>query len=1359
MKTLNKLYYIILLTLLIVFSILRNAFCSDVPIPDIEFKHITIKDGLPNNRVDFMLQDHEGYIWFGTKRGLCRYNGYEFVTYKSQPGDSSSLRYHQISSLFEDSHNTLWIGTNGGGLHFYNRKNNSFTYVRIIPNSPAEASMLIISSIIQFSKDEIWVVHSRGLTRINITSKNIISFKNINSPNELPGQITTLFHDNSGVFYIAIRNKQLLYYYDIEEDKIKPLEWISKSKTHPEVIHQFYSYDKDNLWLATNRGLFNLNKDSNRIYHIYKNSPNTGTNINFILKDYNNNIWLGGEGLFLYNTGNKQFHKLKSNSDNPESIDGNIITCGLSDSQKNLWFGTFSRGVNVIYYKTKHFNPDKSLTQLIEGLSKNITAIYGSRNRILLLGTWDKGLIVIDNKNNVLDIGKTYPKMKFLSKKIIRTISGDKNRDIWIGTNDGLLIKCNMESGLFKTYKMNPITQESENNAIISILFSSKSKIWVAGDAGVFILDTLSNTFHEKRYKNLTITTVLDMAEDKDGNIWIASYSMGLFRISENGKITHFTSDENKNYNIPEEKIVSLYRDSKDKLWIGTEFNGLFLFLPEENRFQHFTVKNGLPSNDICSIQEDYKGRLWIGTNNGLSRFNYNLNDFKNYFWNDGMDADEFHYNSNFAGTDNMQYFGCTNGIVFFNPDDIRDEYLSLPIKIENISINNGLVLEDLNGTSISEAIKINNPIELKYNQNTISFKYTTLNYSFEKNSNYAYRLINFDNEYHYVNHQRQVTYTNIPSGKYIFKVIASNNDNIWNKDGAEFSFIIGTPPWLQWWAFMIYATFFIILIYGFRYQIRHEEKMKNAIKIERIEKNQQKILTQIKLRFFTNISHEFKTPLTLIIGPLEQLITEQHGNSKLKQKLLQISLNSKRLLELINQLIDFRKMEQDVLPLHKSHNDLISTVQETMSMFSDTAIKNSITLTLNTHFEKLAFKYDSDKIKKVLNNILSNAFKYTPQGGKVTVNIDISNNVTISISDSGSGMSSEKLNRIFDRFYGDEEKNNTDFEENSSGIGLAYSKKLIELHGGKINAESITGKGTTIIISIPYDKSIDLNDVHKHKEQIITEIIPNEPKQSISESPKDINLSNSPKILIVDDDDELRVYIKSILKEYYRIDEAKDGKEGLEMAIKNDYELIVSDVMMPNMSGTSMCAKLKSDIKTSHIIIILLTAKSDIISEIKGYETGADSYIGKPFLPKQLTAVIANLLKTRQHIKEYFTSMEKSEQELIGISSQDKEFVTKTTKIIKENLSKEEFGVEELGKELALSRTHLYRKTKSLIGLSPNEYIRKIRIKTAALLIKAGDLSISEIAYEVGFKSPANFSTSFKTVYGMSPKKYKKNV
>ena len=1323
-------------------------------VDNVEFDHITVNEGLPNNRVDCILQDYEGYLWFGTKRGLCRYNGYDFKNYTSILNDSTSLRYHQISCLLESSDSTIWVGTWAGGLHKYNRKKDNFSRIKTNDQDNIETN---ISLLHEDSRKNIWIATDGKLYLMKKDDrKNLIE---INQPDKVSplSNVTAIYEDKNGTLYIAREYTSSLLTCNYENKTTKKFQFVSRSNIFPQKINQIYSIDENNLWLVADNGVFNFDCQLGLVEPItQKDAPELGTQVNFIFEAEGENIWLGGNGLFCFNKTDKQFTNFRHLPGDPQSVNGNIFNFGFQDTQQNLWFGTFSQGLNIIFHKTKYFNKNHELSEILENASNNITAIHKNKEGYLFLGTWDKGLLILNDKNEFVQNTSEFSNLKHLENKIIRSIYENNNDIMWIGSENDQLTRFDFETKQAESFKI-PGTTNNPGAQITSIEVDSRSRIWTANPTGVFLFDQDSESFT----KLLNNANTQDIKEDMNGDIWCANYNVGLCYIGKDNSIIFFKSNE-RNQNLPNNKFVCIYKDSKNRMWVGTEFNGLFLYHPDTDHFQQFTVKDGLPSNDICSIEEDSKGRLWIGTNNGLSRFTYSLNNFSNYFRSDGMNADEFHYNSSFKSKSGDLYFGCTSGIVFFNPDDIRGNFRTFPVKLEEININHGEVKEDIRGFRIGEALRTKMPLKLKYNQNTINFKFTTLNYSKAKKSEFAYQLEGLDDSYEYAKDQRQVTYTNLKPGKYAFRVIASNNDNIWNRKGTEIRFQIKNPPWLNWWAYTIYGLFIILIVYGLRYQVRHEEKMKTAIKLERMEKEKQRELTQMKLRFFTNISHEFKTPLTLIIGPLEQIIADLHGNSLLKNKLKQINTNSKRLLELINQLIDFRKIEQDVLPLEKNKNNLNETIRKVMDAFNPIAIKNEILFILDNDIDTLEFNYDSDKVEKIMYNIISNAFKYTSKGGSITIRIwqNTTTTVNISITDTGSGITTEKNKRIFERFN---TSNNSpiNLEMRSSGIGLAFSKKLAELHGGSLKLESKVNKGTVVCIELPYDRHTSSASIINNKNSVyISEITtPAVINKIKTELEYHVDLSHAPQILVVEDDNELRNYIVTILRDIYRVDEAEDGEIGYHRALKNDYDLIVSDVMMPNMSGTQLCRKLKSNIKTSHIHVILLSAKSDFISTAEGYKTGADSYLTKPFYPENLIQVIKNLLSTSQHIKEFYTSPEDTNQEPPGIHPRDKQFILDAIAYIEKNIDEEHLSVETLGKELGLSRTHLFRKFKSLTGSAPYDFIRQVKLKKAAQLLNERKYSISEIAYMVGFKTPANFSTSFKTFYGKSPTEYEKKL
>ncbi len=1343
-----KRHYSLAITLfLLLFANLCGLATDRIPVK-IEFDHLTIMEGLPNNRVDCIIQDKEGYLWLGTKRGLARYNGYEFKTYTSILNDTTSLRYHQITTLIEDSKGTIWVGTWMGGLHKYDRVKDNFIRVDFDNQSHTENE---VTKLFEDSKQGIWVAFRDRLFRIK--DGDDLSIEEIKFPDGVHSisNVSALFEDNMARIYIASGKPSSLFIYK-EEQKCTAALNFSIARETLGTINQIVQTDDENLWIASDNGLYEYNIHSAQTaLVVQENAPTQGSNLNFILPTREGDFWIGGDGLYRYQKQTKNFRQFYHEADNPQSITGNIITCGFQDNQNNIWFGTFSKGINVVYNKTKQFNRNFELSEKLEKTSKNITAIYQNKEGYLFLGTWDKGLLILNRNNEFVQSDPKFSGLRHLSDKVVRSITADRNGTIWIGSGDDILTRFYFDSKQSKVYQI-PRPVSTPESQITKVLIDGNDQIWVGNPTGVYRFDRATENFTQFFENGNT----QDLKEDSEGNIWCANYNKGLCRINKDRTVSYFKPN-GENTNLPADKFVSVFKDSKNRMWIGTEFNGLFLYVPETNQFIQFTVKEGLPSNDICVIQEDSKGRLWIGTNNGLSRFNYGLKDFSNYYRSDGMNADEFHYNSSFISESGQLFFGCTDGIVIFDPDDIRGNYHTFPIKLEEISVNYGSVTRGIEGMPIEEALRAEIPFQLKYNQNTVNFKYTTLNYSEAKRSNFAYQLLGLEEKFNDVGDQRQVTYTNLKPGNYVFKIIASNNDNIWDRKGIEIAFTIKNPPWLTWWAYLIYGFLLFMIYYALRLQVRHEEKMKAAIKLERMEKIQQKELNQMKLQFFTNISHEFKTPLTLIIGPLEQIISELHGNSGLKSKLRQISTNSQRLLELINQLIDFRKIEQDVLPLEKTRNDLVATLHKLIDAFNMIAIKNEITFSLDNKVESLMFYFDKDKVEKILTNLLSNSFKHTAKGGSITLQVDKKDDKTvcITLADTGAGIEKERAQKIFEQFSAS--GNNNNLNVHSSGIGLAYSKKLAELHGGSLELDSEVNKGTVVTVELPFDQETP-GTISSFEQQNQDHLISLKqetfnPKRTNEKSSSSLALS--PSVLIVEDDNELRQYIVSILADMFSTDEAADGQIAYEMALKNDYDLIVSDVMMPNMDGTQLCRKIKSNIKTSHIHVILLTAKSDITSKMEGYETGADSYLTKPFLPQHLMQVIKNLLNTRQHIKAYYSSTHENRQEPLGIHPRDKQFIANAIALIEKNIDDDGFNVETLGNELGLSRTHLFRKFKSLTGTAPNDFIRQIRLKRAAQLLKEKQYTISEIAYMVGFKIPANFSTSFKAYYGVTPKKF----
>ena len=1002
-----------------------------------------------------------------------------------------------------------------------------------------------------------------------------------------------------------------------------------------------------------------------------------------------------------------------------------------------------NNGITKCYIENTSFNHYPKLQSYLDDNSIDVTAIFQDDEEKFFLGTALQGLMCFDENETEINMGQQIPCMSNLNNelKLVRDIKSDPSGNIWIGASEpGAIIIYNPEDDKCQSY-YKPVS---------SFLFDSKGNNWIGEATGATSFDFENEQFSYYNYGNISISGIADWMEDNDGNIWIASVDYGIFLIDTYEK--RLIPIAEKYNNLPNEKGISLLIDSKGRIWIGFEFYGLFYKEPDQEQFIQLTQQDGLSSNDICSIEEDNDGNIWIGTNHGLSCYNFAKSRFKNYYINDGLSGDEFNYNATFKNKDGIFMFGSTNGLVAFNPEKIEENNKPLPTVIKEVIINNIKIDYDIYGIPISKACLDSTVLTFRHNQNTISIKFSTINLSSSKKSQYAYMLKGVDEDFHYVGEQRQINYSQLPPGEYVFSVKATNNDNVWNNSETTLSFKIRRHPLKSVLALVLYFfVFCLVTMLGFRISQR-QNRLKSEILSERTAKQQNAELMKMKLRFFTNISHEFKTPLSLIISPLEEIISNVHGNSSLKKKLTQIRGNSQRLLVLINQLIEFRKMEQDVLPVKKEDINLVDVTRNEMSLFYDVAELKNIQFELKTDIQECQVNTDRDKIEKILGNLLSNAFKNTPENGNITVSLKLKNqNIEVRILDNGYGISEESLEFIFDRFY---QEKHTD---QISGIGLAYVKKIIELLGGTIKVKSQIDKGTEVVFTIP--NAIQRPIVEIFNQSIISEQPKTKGKnisaiQRLNDAPK----LDAPKVLIVEDDYEMRMHIRSILGKIYNVDEASDGVKAIEMIQEKDYDLVLSDIMMPKMDGIELCTKIKSNTKTSHIIVIILSAKDESESEMEGYETGANVYLTKPFRPQKLLSIVTNQLNTQHKaVNQQIGAFANKSLRIIGVGQKEKEFYTQVSCFIENNLHIQNFGVKNIENEFGLSRSNLYKKIKSIANVSPNDLIKEIRMNKAAHLLGENILTASEIAYELGYSSANNFFTAFRAYHGKTPRTFQK--
>ncbi len=1343
---------------------------------NLSFQHLNTNNGLSQNTILCMMQDSEGYLWIGTRDGLNRFDGYNFTVYRHDPNDSTSIAGNQIESLFEDSQGRIWMGVWKNGIDRFNRAYGSFRHYCADIHNKNCLSGTTINVIYEDSQNNIWAGTSRGLDLYDSLQDNFskIPYKII-PPQEqefnelavfdicedhsgnlwigaysglhqyhsskngfsvyrhIPGDkhslsatwVHYIFEDSSGKLWVVTRDGMLHHYNNLNDNFIR-------YKFHGiNSIRGIKEGENGLLWFPTNKGLlvfnpFNNNTKTYRHEQYNKKSLPTD-NLKCITRDRANTIWIGSwnDGITFYNKTNIKFRHHKKEI-NRNSLQHNVIRCILEDDNKNLWIGTDHGGLIRFNRKEQHFSqflPDEKLVPLKSDLIKSL--LLDDQGH-LLIGTTE-GLNLYDLNSNKFGCLEDFnPGMKKLDNNSIEYLYQDKQGDIWIGTSNNIYI-CNKN-------EMNSIFSGSGNNynPVYRILMLKNGITWICSNNGLRTYQKLSGEFFD------------------------------------------FVDRDSKYAFLYETKTLTVYEDKKGIIWIGTQGLG-FIRYQSKSDIKQYTKKDGLPNDVVHGILEDDNDHLWLSTNKGLSCFDPEQETFRNFDTQDGLQSNQFTYNAVCKTRRGEMVFGGVNGFNIFYPDSIpKNEYVP-PVIITGFRLFNKDVIPGDNQV-LQKTISQTGEIVLRHNQTVITFEFVSLNFIQPQKNQYAYILEGFDapEEWNYIQNKRTASYTNLDAGEYVFRVKASNNDGVWNEQGASVKITVLPPYWETLWFRVLIAIFILLVLYLIKSAVKNRERLKNTLRLEKVEAVKMSELNKMKFQFFTNISHEFKTPLTLIIAPLEKMLQKQLSSEEIHQLHTLMLKNAHRLMRLINQLMDFRKIESGVLKLETDLGDLVSFISGIAESFEELAKERNIELHFQAVTEKIMMHFDRDKIEKVMYNILSNAFKFTPDGGKITVTMSLTFHrpgmianqepqdkieklVEIIVQDTGVGIDKEHLPKIFNRFYQAGDK--VTFRHHGTGIGLAMAKDLIELHKGKISVDSTKGKGTSFIVRLP---------VHLKEEEIVIEkamdgeekkdLLKNEQHSKVQETTNDkeiIEKQHKPSMLIIEDNAEMRKLIRGEFKDTYHIIEASDGKEGIQKATDELPKIVISDIMMPGTDGLELCRTLKNNEKTSHIPVILLTALSSDSHQKEGLETGADDYISKPFNLDILRLKVDNILSIREELHSKFSKQITLEPSEVTITPLDHVFLEKAIKYIEDNMSNSEYDTEQFSRDLGYSRVHLYRKIQALTNQTVKEFIKSIRLKRAVQLLVQKQLTVSEICYRVGFKDVSYFRKCFKKEFGKSPTEY----
>jgi signal transduction histidine kinase/ligand-binding sensor domain-containing protein/DNA-binding response OmpR family regulator len=1380
------------LLLILVFSWAYCCFVSSQS-DNFKFTRIDINEGLSHNQVNCILKDSKGFMWFGTLSGLNRYDGYHFKVFRHQLKDSTSINDNYINTLLEDHNGKIWVGTREGFV-IYNPEYETFNrniadYLHEM-NIPAE-------TIIDLVKDrEGNVFFITGLNelykfQINTGEAIHINIKSSDTSSSPSGRIIAVAENHEGNLWV-ISNAGLLELLDGKSYKVLYRDYTIYNNFPKEYLdYRLFVDTDDDLWIyATNsaQGLYVLDSGTQTFLHCSTNSSRckiTSNIIRGLVQDDNGLIWVGTDhgGINLINRKNLTIRDLTSNPYDERSLGQNTITVLYKDNIGIIWAGTFKKGVCYYHEDIIKFRLIKHQTTDPKNLNyDDVNCFSEDMKGNLWIGTNGGGLIYYDRSDeNFIHYKHDPSNSNSLSNDVIVCMYMDSDEKLWIGTYFGGL---DYFDGLhFTHYRYDSDDPQSiSDDRVWDIYEDDDNQLWIGTlGGGVNVFDRKTGIFGHFRYADSTTITsdfIASITEDNIGNIWIGT-AVGINVYNRITKtFTYYASDDSVNGSLSNDNINYVMPDSRGYIWVGTR-EGLNMYDRKSNSFKVFRQEDGLSDNSVFSIIEDLTGNLWLGTTNGLSCLMIGNKEnadsmtfkFKNYDESDGLQGKEFNKGAAFRTRRGELVFGGTNGFNIFYPGNIKVNMREPDIVFTDFQIfNNSIgVNKKINGRIILDrSITQTKEIILKYHENVISLEFAALDYFQPEKNKYEYMLDGFNSSWTPMDaNLRKATYTNLNPGEYVFHVKASNNDGYWNNSGAQLKITILPPFWKTRTAFVIYFFLIIGLLLLLRYLVVERERINHRIQQERVTAQHRHELDMLKIKFITNISHEFKTPLSLIITPLEKIIKATCEPEQNKQYMLMYR-NARRLLSLVNKLLDFRRMEFQELKLNLTYGDIIAFAGDVANSFTDLAEKKEIDFSFHTSVKQLSTYFDQDKVEKIIFNLLSNAFKFTHEKGKVEVTIDVEDAspvqdqdtglnvnsfVVLKVRDTGIGIPRENQDKVFERFFMDD--NPKIMINQGTGIGLSLVGEFVKLHKGKIKVESEPGKGSEFSVWFPLIEEGQLDEVNRETSKELSKHSELEQLEENDDAKHGIPFNNQPLILLVEDNADFLFYLKDNLKISYNIIEATNGREGLQIARKKLPDLIVSDIVMPEMDGIELCRIIKSDKNTSHIPVILLTGRSSNKKRLEGFEFGADDYITKPFSFEILESRIRNLILQRETIRKSFQKRFELTPSDIQVTPLDEKLIQKALQIVENNLSDPDFSVDKLSREIGMSRVHLYKKLTSLTGKSPIEFIRIIRLRRAAQLLEKSQLSVSEIAYQVGFNNPKYFTKYFKSEYRTLPSEY----
>lgn len=1347
---------------------------------DLYFDHIDYDVSFSQSMISSIHQTKKGFIWIGTANGLISYDGYDFLRYVYNKDILNTISNNHVNVILEDNEKQLWIGTNNG-LNLFNKNERSFLRVDI---QKIKGGRNYISSLIQDDEKRIWIGTFGGIKKLNKQKYVLEEISNDHNSPFRKSRVLSLFYDKN--YGVLVGTSKGLECFDPKNGSKKALpnalaenQDLLKSK-----VWKVIKEKNGDLWFATEaNGVFKFDVDKNTVKNYLVSSPGKTSLcsnwVNDIAAVDNNTLWFATKnGLCVYKKDRNEFTKYGHNPLQPYSLSDDDVKCFLKDRHNDIWVGTNGGGVNFFQKTNTNFTNIREVVRPNFGLNTAfVNAVARENDGSVWVGTNGGGLNYLDFKNNT---NTSYQIEGYDFDKSVNMITALINQDaqnLFCGTFNGLF-KFNKNSKSFQFISLSRKDSKERERPITSLLMDNND-LWVGtngnglkkvmpdGTVEIYMADGSTNSLSDN---------FITFIENRKDGLWIAT-QYGLNYFDKKLKQVTRVFKAGPKSGLSNNSLTVMFTDSKGRFWVGAESGGVNIFDEKKGRFFEINRSMGFTDETIKSISEDTEGNIWISDNNLLYKIRtknlksvLNIKDFEitSFSSKDGLKVKQFSNNCSVRLNTKQLVFGSSNGLIVFNPSKLIKTEDKSPIVLTKLIVNNEEIRPGNKEVSMEKRISETTEITLKHDQGYIGLEFSAMNFISPEKNEYAYKLESSFNkdEWHIIGSQHYINLTNLNSGTYTLKIKTSNGGGEWNPNIKTLKITMLPPWWRTWWAYL----FYIALLAGagvvlFRF-LRNRELLKQAYYLDQVEKQRQEELYKMKLDFFTNVSHEIRTPLTLISGPVEELLSSAEKNSNLEHKLKTIKNNSDRLLKLVNELMDFRKAEKGSMKIYCEQQDIVSFCFDIYESFRGIAVEKKIDYKFVLNINTALIYFDKNQMEKVIYNLLSNAFKFTSKGGKITLAVEQKDNsdfIEIKVKDNGIGIPDNRKKKIFKNFFQLDDRGSANL---GSGIGLALSKSIVELHHGEIKVQTEEDPNFNTIFTIQLKKGKE----HFKKSQIVeNSVIVEENANPISDVKTEIEIyereypeeldSSKKTVLVIDDNEEVLSFVYDILYTDYRVLKFTSGNLALEFMEKEIPDLIVTDVMMPEMDGFELCNILKTNLNTNHIPVIMLTAKSSTINRIEGLSTGADAYISKPFSIEELKLTIANLLSAKEIMRQKYGEGFIADSEEENLNTPEGIFLKKLTQIIEDNLDNTDFDVNDLVNEIGMSRTVLYKKVQTLTNQSVAGLIKNMRLKKAASLLAKTSYSVAEVTYMVGFNDRKHFSKEFKKFYSLSPTEYKSSL